>query len=60
MPTITVRVPDKLNLIIGKFCKAEDRSKSWLVKKALMEKLEEWQDMRDIEKQASLTKRKKK
>jgi predicted transcriptional regulator len=47
MSTITVRIPDKLDSVIDEFCKKEDRSKSWLVKKALMEKLEDWQDLHD-------------
>ena len=47
MSIITVRIPDELDSIIDDFCKEEDRSKSWLVKKAIMEKLEDWQDLRD-------------
>jgi predicted transcriptional regulator len=46
MSTITVRIPDELDPIIDEFCKEEDRSKSWLVKKALKEKLQEWRDVR--------------
>lgn len=42
MSTITVRIPDELNSLIEEFCKAEDRSRSWLVKKSLEEKLGEW------------------
>lgn len=44
MSTITVRIPDELNPLIEEFCKIEDRSKSWLVKRALEEKLEEWRN----------------
>jgi predicted transcriptional regulator len=44
MSTITVRIPDELDPIIEEFCEKEERSKSWLVKKALQEKLEEWRD----------------
>ena len=47
MSTITVRIPDELDPIIEEFCKKEERSKSWLIKKALMEKFEEWKDLRD-------------
>lgn len=42
--TLTVRIPDDLNQILEKFCAEEDRSKSWFLKKALKEKLEEWED----------------
>lgn len=42
MPSITVRIPDELIPLIENFCKVEDRSRSWLVKKALEEKLGEW------------------
>ncbi len=46
MSTITVRIPEELDPIIEEFCKEEDRSKSWLIKRALKEKLEEWRDTR--------------
>ncbi len=47
MSTITVRVPDELEKIMEKFCKKEDRTKSWLIKKAVQEKLEDWEDLQD-------------
>jgi predicted DNA-binding protein len=46
MSVLTVRVPDELDKIINQFCKEEDRTKSWLVKKAIQEKLEDWNDCR--------------
>jgi len=45
MTTLTVRIPDDLDKKISLFCKAEDRSKSWLIKKALQEKLQDWIDL---------------
>lgn len=47
MTTLTFRVPDELNQLLEELCKEEDRSKSWFMKKALQEKLEDWQDLRD-------------
>ena len=47
MSTLTVRIPEELKAAIAKFCQEEDRSKSWLIKRALQEKLEDWQDLRD-------------
>ena len=47
MATLTVRVPEELEEVLNQFCKEEDRSKSWLIKKALQEKLEDWQDLRE-------------
>jgi predicted transcriptional regulator len=47
MTTLTFRVPDELNQVLEEICKEEDRSKSWFMKKALQEKLEDWQDLRD-------------
>ena len=47
MSTVTVRIPDELEKIMEKFCKKEDRSKSWLIKKAIQEKLEDWEDLQD-------------
>lgn len=44
MVTLTVRISDELNAAIEEFCKVEDRSKSWLIKKAIQEKLERWQN----------------
>ncbi len=46
MTTLTVRIPEELDNLLQQFCKEEDRSKSWLLKKALQEKLEDWQDLR--------------
>ncbi len=46
MTTLTVRISDELDQALQQFCKEEDRSKSWLLKKALQEKLEDWQDLR--------------
>jgi predicted transcriptional regulator len=47
MATLTVRIPEELELVIKDFCSKEDRSKSWLIKKALQEKLEDWQYLYD-------------
>lgn len=44
MTTLTFRVPDELNQILEDLCAEEDRSKSWFMKCALQEKLENWQD----------------
>ena len=46
MATLTVRIPEELDKVLQQFCEEEDRSKSWLLKKALQEKLEDWQDLR--------------
>lgn len=46
MTTLTVRIPEELDKLLQKFCEEEDRSKSWLLKKALQEKLEDWLDER--------------
>ena len=46
MTTLTFRVPDELSQLLEELCKEEDRSKSWFMKKALQEKLEEWRDVR--------------
>jgi predicted transcriptional regulator len=46
MTTLTFRVPDELAKELEEICKEEDRSKSWFMKKALIEKLEEWRDIR--------------
>jgi predicted transcriptional regulator len=47
MSTLTVRISDDLEAAIAKFCQEENRSKSWLIKRAIEEKLEDWQDLRD-------------
>ena len=44
---ITVRIPDQLEEIMSQFCKEEDRSRSWFIKRAIEDKLEDWQDLRD-------------
>ncbi len=46
MTTVTFRIPDELNKILEELCKEEDRSKSWFMRKALEEKLEDWRDTR--------------
>jgi predicted DNA-binding protein len=46
MSVLTVRIPEELAKMLETFCKEEDRTKSWLIKKALQEKLEDWQDYR--------------
>ena len=46
MTTLTVRITEDLDQILAEFCKEEDRSKSWFMKKALIEKIEEWRDAR--------------
>ena len=50
MTVLTVKIPDELNSIVEKYCKEEERSKSWLLKKALQEKLEDWKDLRAAKK----------
>jgi predicted DNA-binding protein len=44
MSILTVRVSEELETVLSHYCKEEDRSKSWLIKKALQEKLEDWLD----------------
>lgn len=46
MSVLTVRIPQELKKMLETFCKEEDRTKSWLIKKALREKLEDWNDCR--------------
>ncbi|MES2677596.1 MAG: DUF6290 family protein [Pseudomonadota bacterium] len=46
MSVLTFRIPADLEKVLEKFCEEEDRTKSWLIKKALQEKLEDWQDYR--------------
>ncbi|MBM3579301.1 MAG: ribbon-helix-helix protein, CopG family [Alphaproteobacteria bacterium] len=46
MTTVTFRIPDELNEILEELCKEQDRSKSWFMRKALQEKLEDWRDLR--------------
>lgn len=46
MSTLTVRIPQELEKMLETFCKEEDRTKSWIIKKALQEKLEDWNDYR--------------
>jgi predicted DNA-binding protein len=46
MSVLTVRIPDELEKDLEEYCKAEDRTKSWLIKKALKEALEDWHDYR--------------
>ena len=46
MSTLTVRIPDELEKELQHICKEDDRSKSWFVKKALQEKIEDWHDLR--------------
>lgn len=45
MTTVTFRIPDELNELLEEICREEDRSKSWFMKKALQEKLEDWRDL---------------
>jgi predicted transcriptional regulator len=45
MTTVTFRIPDELNEILEELCRQEDRSKSWFMRKALEEKLEDWRDL---------------
>ena len=44
MTTLSVRIPDDLNQALEEFCAAKERSKSWVLKKILQEKLEDWAD----------------
>lgn len=46
MSVLTVRIPQDLEKMLNQFCKEEDRTKSWLIKKAIQEKLEDWNDYR--------------
>ena len=46
MTTLTFRVPDDLAEELEHLCEEQERSKSWFMKKALKEKLEEWRDVR--------------
>ena len=46
MTTLTFRVPEELAKELEKLCKEQDRTKSWFMKKALTEKMEEWRDIR--------------
>ena len=46
MATLTFRVPDSLAEELEKMCAEQDRTKSWFMKKALQEKMEEWRDIR--------------
>lgn len=46
MTTLTFRVPDELAEELENICKEEERSKSWFMKKALIEKIEELRDVR--------------
>ncbi len=46
MTTLTFRVPDALAEELEKMCEEQDRTKSWFMKKALQEKMEEWRDIR--------------
>ena len=64
MAIITVRIPDELISIIDIFCEEEDRSRSWLARKALEEKLAKWRETEKKRKEhgvhkTSLTNRKK-
>lgn len=44
MTTLTFRVPDELAKELDILCKEQDRSKSWFMKKALIEKIQDWKD----------------
>jgi len=44
MTTLSVRIPDDLNRALEEFCVTKERSKSWVLKKILQEKLEDWAD----------------
>lgn len=46
MTTVTFKIPDELNELLEELCREEDRSKSWFMRKALQEKLEDWRDLR--------------
>ncbi len=46
MTTLTVRIPEDLNAVLEEFCKTDERSKSWFVKKALQNYLEDLEDQR--------------
>lgn len=46
MTTLTFRVPESLAEELEELCKEQDRTKSWFMKKALEEKMQEWRDIR--------------
>lgn len=44
MVTLTFRVPDELAEELDNLCKEEDRTRSWFMKRALQEKMEDYRD----------------
>ncbi|MBU6338667.1 MAG: ribbon-helix-helix protein, CopG family [Rickettsiales bacterium] len=46
MTTVTFRLPDELNEELEQLCEEQDRTKSWFIKRALIDKLEEWRDVK--------------
>ena len=44
MITLTFRVPEELDKELEFACKEQDRSKSWFIKQALQDKLDEWKE----------------
>ncbi len=44
MTTLTVRIPDELNLMLSNISTKQERSRSWIVKKALQSYLEDLDD----------------
>lgn len=46
MTTLTFRVPDSLADKLDEMCREQDRTKSWFMKRALQEKMEEWHDVK--------------
>lgn len=47
MATITVRIPEELDKILNEVAEFQDRTKSWVVKKALKTYLEDLKDRQD-------------
>jgi predicted DNA-binding protein len=47
MSNVSIRIPDKLNTVLMNMCQEEERSKSWIIKKALEHYLEDRQDYKD-------------
>ena len=44
MVTLTFRVPDELAEELDALCKEEDRTRSWFMKRALQEKMEDYRE----------------
>lgn len=47
MSNISIRIPDNLHNLLVKTADQEERSKSWIIKKALENYLEDLRDLKD-------------